>query len=142
MIPALDAFEGGWNLDRSIDDRKTGQAGRFLGEATFTPGDKGLIYREEGLLTLGAAAPLVATRSYLWRADGAGGIEVLFEDGRPFHGFGPDAGPEASHWCDPDTYHVTYDFAPWPDWSATWSVAGPSKAYRMVARYARPPRHG
>ena len=46
-------------------------------------------------------------------------------------------GGEAEHWCDPDMYRVGYDFSAWPEFAATWEVAGPKKAYRMVSRYRR-----
>ena len=36
-------------------------------------------------------------------------MDMFFPDGRPFHrmGFGPDSS-HAQHWCDPDTYRVSY----------------------------------
>ena len=133
----LTGFAGRWALARRIDDRLAGRSGTFTGSATFTPDAEGLTYDETGSLTLGDAPPLTATRRYLWRQDGPR-ITVLFADGRAFHSFDPaSTTAEAGHWCDPDTYHVTYDFAGWPDWTATWDVAGPRKDYRMVSRYCR-----
>lgn len=129
----LSAFPGRWTLSRSIDDRLTQQTGRFEGEAAFTPDGEVLIYDERGLLSLGDSPAIVATRRYLWRPDG-GRIAVFFADGRPFHSFAPGI-PEAQHRCDPDRYRVTYDFARWPDWTATWDVRGPRKDYRMTSRY-------
>jgi hypothetical protein len=75
-----------------------------------------------------------AERVYLWRASGAG-IEVLFDDGRPFHRI--DDSAEAAHWCDPDQYDVTYEFGRWPKWSSRWRVLGPRKDYVMVSNYSR-----
>ncbi len=120
-----------------IDDRLTGQTGRFTGTATLTADGPGLTYDETGTLTLGPNPPLQATRRYLWRTDEPR-IAVLFADGRPFHSFAPAAPtPAADHWCDPDSYRVAYDFTRWPDWTATWDVTGPRKDYRMTTRYRR-----
>ena len=132
-ILTLSDFTGRWTLARTIDDRLTGQAGRFTGTASFTPDGAGLSYEEEGILSLGTAPPMHATRRYLWRQDGPR-IAVCFPDGRAFHDFAPGTA-EAAHWCDPDSYRVAYDFARWPDWTATWEVTGPRKDYRMVSRY-------
>ena len=95
----------------------------------------GLAYHETGLLTLGSAAPVTATRDYLWRWQ-AGRICVDYVDGRPFHDFNP-AAPSAHHHCLPDDYTVTYDFSDWPRWHAHWRVTGPRKDYTMISRYKR-----
>lgn len=132
----LQAFVGTWDIDRAIDDVRAGQSGRFTGRARFTPAPEGLHYREEGTLTLGDAPPLAASRDYLWRDAGAGGIEVLFGDGRYFHRIAPDAAtPGDTHDCPPDLYHVRYDFTGWPRWRAEWRVTGPRKDYAMLSRY-------
>ncbi len=106
------------------------------GVATFAPDGEGLIYREEGELRLGKAAPIRAERSYRWRTGADHRLEVLFEDGRPFHGFSPAKALSAQHFCDPDTYEVTYDFSGWPAWRAVWRVRGPRKDYEMTTDYA------
>lgn len=129
-------FEGTWIVERTIADARTGQRGRFEGIARFVPDGAGLSYREEGRLALGDAAPLAASRSYLWRENTAGEIEVHFPDGRFFHRFEPDApAPADTHDCAPDRYRVRYDFAGWPRWTAVWRVTGPRKDYEMVTRF-------
>lgn len=128
-------FEGRWQIAREIDDRLAGRRGVFTGEAVFTRDGEGLAYHEEGVLEVAGVAPMRATRVYLWR-EGEGGIEVLFDDGRPFHGI-YGIGATAHHWCDPDDYNVAYDFDAWPLWRAVWEVTGPRKDYRMVSRYDR-----
>jgi hypothetical protein len=134
----LDAFEGNWRIDRAIEDIRAGRTGRFTGTARFTRLPEGLAYVEEGTLTLDAAAPLTATRRYLWRDGGASTIEVLFADGTFFHRFYADeARPAAEHACPPDRYRVRYDFARWPRWQAEWRVEGPAKDYAMVSSYRR-----
>ena len=126
-------FEGEWQITRRIEDALSGQEGQFAGAASFVRDGSGLRYSEKGLLTLGGAS-MEAERVYLWRALGAG-IEVLFDDGRPFHRI--DDSAEAAHWCDPDQYDVTYEFGRWPKWSSRWRVLGPRKDYVMVSNYSR-----
>lgn len=131
----LEAFAGGWEVARSIEDRRAGARGRFLGQARFIPAGQGLDYAETGEMTLGTAAPVSAMRSYLWR-DRGGAIEVSFADGRLFHRFRSDeTAPGASHDCPPDLYRVRYDFAGWPCWRAEWRVRGPRKDYRSLTTY-------
>ena len=105
--------------------------------ARFTRDADGLVYSESGTLHLPGQPEMHAERRYLWR--GAGSlIEVLFDDGRPFHVFDPaEPRPGADHWCDPDSYSVRYDFTSWPDWSAEWQVIGPRKGYSMYSAYRR-----
>ncbi len=137
MALVLGDFEGVWRVERRIEDAR-GPGGRFEGRAVFAPdGTGGLAYDEEGALVLEGQGPVAATRRYLWRPDGAGRVEVLFADGRAFHGFSLADGAKAEHWCDPDHYRVAYDFAAWPEWRAEWRVSGPRKAYRLWSRYRR-----
>ena len=135
MTPALADFLGRWTIARTIEDRLTGLPGRFDGTATFVAEGGAVLYAETGQLTLGAGAAVMAERRYRW-SEVDGRIAVHFADGRFFHSFDP-AGPAAAHWCDPDSYRVAYDFARWPDWSATWDVTGPRKDYRMVSAFRR-----
>ena len=132
-------FEGEWSLHRTIEDRLSGKSGELTGKVAMKRGDvAGLIYREEGQLRYGDEPPLTASRIYHWNEGKAGRIEVLFQDGRSFHDFSLDRTmPEASHFCDPDMYYVTYDLSRWPEWSSAWRVVGPRKNYRMQSRYLR-----
>ncbi|WP_295536685.1 DUF6314 family protein [uncultured Thioclava sp.] len=132
MIKLCD-FEGAWVLRRQIR-HSDGRVARFQGRAVFTPRTGGLHYRESGDLILPEGTRFHAERCYLWHADGAG-IAVSFEDGRAFHHVDP-ARPEAQHWCDPDTYHVSYGFDHWPQWQTVWRVHGPRKDYVMESHYA------
>ncbi|KMW57160.1 hypothetical protein AIOL_002121 [Candidatus Rhodobacter oscarellae] len=132
----LAEFEGRWRIDREIDDHLTGQKGRFEGAALFAPVADGLLYSENGVLSLGGQE-MRAERRYLWRESGQG-AQLLFADGRPFHFVDltiPQ--PEASHDCPPDWYEVAYDFTAWPNWHATWHVTGPRKDYTMVSAFSR-----
>jgi hypothetical protein len=134
MFRELTDFKGLWTLTRYIAQRNAPDA-ELRGSATMRPDADGLIYHEVGLLTVGDSPPVQAERRYLWRDGGNGAIEVLFEDGRAFHRIDP-ANLNDTHWCDPDTYDVTYDFKTWPNWSSTWRVRGPRKDYDMVTRYS------
>lgn len=138
--PELADFAGDWVIARQVEDRLAGQQAVFEGLARLTPDGAGLHWHETGLLRLPGQPPVRAERRYLWRAAAGthGGIEVLFEDGRPFHAFVPGRQESARHDCAPDLYQVRYDFAGWPRWQAVWQVTGPRKDYVMTSRYARP----
>ena len=43
-----------WALTRTLEDRRAGQRGRLDGQAVFAPAGAGLVYRERGVLRLGA----------------------------------------------------------------------------------------
>ena len=133
--PKLADFEGGWSIARNIEDHRSGQSGHFHGTARFCAVPEGLAYREVGLLTLGQALPMTATRDYLWRWS-AGRIRVDYADGRPFHDFAP-ADPVAHHSCSPDDYRVRYDFSDWPHWTVEWKVTGPRKDYGSRSTFSR-----
>lgn len=133
----IEAFFGAWSLARSIEDRRTGVPAAFEGRAWITPTPQGALYEECGMMQIAGGAQMRAERRYQWRLSAAG-IDVLFEDGRYFHGVDlGSACPEASHWCDPDSYGVCYDFSEWPAWSCVWHVRGPRKDYSMRSVYAR-----
>ncbi len=154
-------------MRRTIHDRRGGPDGRFEGRALLRPDEPGaagtaagrhempvaggaaevprgaagaevLRYEEEGTLWLGTAAPMRATRGYLWRFSGDA-VEVLFPDGRPFHAFRPGVdGAGTDHPCGPDLYRVRYGFGR-DGWWSQWEVAGPRKDYVMRTEYARDP---
>ncbi len=135
MTPELSQFKGQWALSREIfhDD---GAKAVFEGHAVWAEGQGGYLYREEGALHIAGHGPVTAERNYIWRVATAGGIDVCFDDGRPFHHIGVQATGDR-HWCDPDTYVVEYDFSDWPKWRSEWAVTGPRKNYRMSSFYTR-----
>ncbi|KUF11504.1 DUF6314 family protein [Pseudoponticoccus marisrubri] len=122
-------FLGQWALSREIrhDD---GSAARFDGLAEWRPEGDGALYVEQGTLEMPGQGRFAAERRYRWAAD----LAVFFEDGRYFHQV-PARGGTDTHWCDPDRYEVSYDFADWPRWQARWRVRGPRKGYVMVSSY-------
>ena len=137
-MPGQSDFIGRWQLTRRIDDQFSGQIGQFDGVADFSPqGADGLTYHETGQMAYGAGPRMLAERRYQWRFD-EDGVEVFFADGRPFHGFHTDRVTDrARHLCGADLYRVSYDFAAFPDWTATWTVEGPRKLYTSISRYCR-----
>lgn len=148
-------FVGSWTMSREIDDARAGphlgphaggQKAHLEGHCQFLSDPGGVLQVERGLLSLpGVAQPFEASRSYLWRTEGAertlerARISVYFEDGRFFHEFDPNEDhPEAGHDCAPDRYDVRYDFSEWPEWRVRWRVVGPRKDYVSVTTYRRP----
>jgi hypothetical protein len=128
-------FLGRWDVKRTITDMRVLETGVLNGEAVFSDGDDCLNYREKGTLVFGGGAPLVAERSYIWRF-GLERVEVLFEDGRPFHGFDLVGAPQADdHLCGDDLYKGGYVFVRWPEWKVVWNVEGPRKRYRSETIY-------
>lgn len=138
MPEALSDFEGLWEIDRRIEDRRTGETLRLTGHVRMQPVDDGLLYDEQGQLVLADGQTVSAVRQYLWRQEGTR-VVVAFPDGRFFHSFDPgNTAPDASHWCDPDSYDVRYDLSEWPFWQSVWKVKGPRKDYVMTTAF-RPP---
>ena len=125
----LSDFEGRWSVARQIVHDEGPEAG-FSGVAQWARAKGGMSYVEEGKLQVGTLTPMHAQRSYFW--DEA--LNVWFDDGRFFHAV-PVRGGETKHWCDPDSYHVVYNFENWPRFETVWSVTGPKKAYRMTTVY-------
>lgn len=124
-------FEGTWQIARDIIP-DVGLPAQFEGHGIWSPTDGGLSYVETGTLTMAGTAPMKAERRYHWAED----LSIYFDDGRFFHTVPADGG-ETRHWCDPDSYHVTYDFSDWPHFDVTWRVDGPRKSYTTTSRFTR-----
>ena len=135
-LPSLWALEGRWTLTRQIR-HGDGRLDRLTGQAMFARSGRQLVLTETGVLNVGDQT-LEARQTYIW-TEAVGRIDVYFHDQRPFHSVTlGDPAPQTEHLCAPDRYHVAYDFADWPQWSATWRVEGPRKDYEMVSTYVRP----
>lgn len=138
MILGAADFKGDWQLERIITDRLGGMNGTLSGIATFAGEGGALTYDETGRLALTTGPVMEATRRYLWTF-ARDNVVVSFADGADFHSFSPSgAAIGTTHLCGADVYDVTYNFAQWPVWTATWSVKGPRKDYTSVSRYCRP----
>ena len=134
---------GTWSVERTLLDRATGSRGTFTGVVRFTPlaggttnrlnDDGGLHFHEEGTIvwTSYTGKPFTgpASRDYLLRPTGTvDTLDMFFPDGRPFHrmGFGQQSSDD-EHWCDPDTYRVTYTLVGPAEFRYRWDVTGPTK---------------
>jgi hypothetical protein len=125
----LQDFEGAWAFTREVVEAD-GRHATVTGRAVWLRDGAGLAYTETGEMRIEGHAPMQVERRYSWDSD----LAVSFEDGRFFHHVPPEGG-ETAHWCDPDQYDGAYDFGAWPEFTVTWRVRGPRKAYRMVTRY-------
>jgi hypothetical protein len=127
-------LRGSWSVERTLLDRSTGTRGTFTGVVRFTDHDDGgLSWREEGTVRWaspgGAPFTAPANREYLLRpAETPAVLDAYFPDGRPFHrmGFAAQANQDM-HWCDPDTYRVTYTVLGPDEYGYRWDVTGPAK---------------
>jgi hypothetical protein len=120
---------GQWTVQRDLLDRAEGTRGTFSGVVRFVPTDDGgLALREQGIMRWPSfTGP--ASRHYLLKTTARPDtLDVFFPDGRPFHrmSFTAEANLD-SHWCDPDTYQVAYDFEGQDRFSYSWDVQGPRK---------------
>ena len=127
--------EGSWSVQRTLVDRAAGTRGTFAGVVTFseTDDDGALRFHEEGTVRWpapeGETFTGPATRDYVLRPTGSpDAMDMEFPDGRPFHrmSFTAEASQDR-HWCDPDTYRVTYTLAGPDEFSYAWDVTGPRK---------------
>ena len=132
MTRVLSDFLGTWSISRRIVLADMPDA-HFNGSAVWTANTEGALYHEVGQLQIAGQATMNSERKYLWTKD----LFVYFDDDRFFHTV-PSEGGGAEHWCDPDRYMVTYDFAKWPVWRVKWRVIGPKKNYIMTSDYKRP----
>ena len=137
-ITNLRAFlEGAWRVLRTLEDRRAGIHGSFLGRGSFDPDSDGLRYTEDGVLRL-AAHEGTATRRYRYRFPAPHRADVAFEDGRPFHAIDLRRGSWAvTHACGKDTYRTTFRVLGREEWSARWHIAGPRKDHLVVSHYRR-----
>ncbi|HKU03094.1 MAG TPA: DUF6314 family protein [Arthrobacter sp.] len=130
---------GRWRLLRELLDRSDGTRGTFSGVVVFTPTDDGgLTLREEGTMRWPSFTGPASREYVLKPLPQPDALDVFFPDGRPFHrmGFAPDASQD-SHWCDPDTYRVSYTRQGPDAFSYSWDVTGPRKDLLLVSRLER-----
>jgi hypothetical protein len=125
---------GSWSVERTLWDRSSGTRGTFTGVALFSPADDdGLDFHEEGTVRWptpdGGAFTGPASRNYILQpADSPDAMDMTFPDGRPFHRMSfRETASQDNHWCDPDTYRVTYALRGPDEFSYSWDVQGPRK---------------
>lgn len=120
---------GDWRFTRQIDDRHAGRHLHVNGTLSIAVESPGVLsWQETGELNDGERTVPVWRRHTLEQQDE--GWMVLFEDGRPFHPWSPDA--TVDHLCGADTYRGTFGLDDLPDtWSVRWECRGPTKDYTI-----------
>ena len=134
-----DGQPGRWRVERNLLDRSDGTRGTFSGVVLFTPTDDGgLALREEGTMRWPAFTGPASREYVLKPAPRSDALDVFFPDGRPFHrmSFTPDSSLD-THWCDPDTYRVSYTRQGPDQFSYSWDVTGPRKDLLLVSHLIR-----
>ncbi|MFG2141193.1 DUF6314 family protein [Streptomyces sp. NPDC048650] len=139
-VPDAAAYlAGGWRIERSVADLRSGALGSFRGIAHFGPdaaGD-GLLHHEEGELTWGETVH-PASRTLRLRPLPDGTAEVHFADGRPFHALDLRSGRWiAVHPCAADRYEGTFTVVAADEWHLAWRVGGPAKDQLLRSVYRR-----
>jgi hypothetical protein len=131
---------GSWSVERTLWDRSSDARGTFTGVVRFSPNDGGgLAFHEEGTMRWptpdGGTFTGPANRDYILHATAdTDAMDMTFPDGRPFHRMSfRDESSQDEHWCDPDTYHVTYAFKGPDEFSYSWDVHGPRKDQLLVS---------
>ena len=120
-----------WSISRKIIDHTQGANLTFMGRCEVLDG----WYHENGQMMFSDGIFFSSTRRYRWKAC-PGGVGVYFDDGRFFHWIDlAHTAPQAWHFCDPDSYAVSYKFTQWPVWTSLWKVKGPRKDYQMQSSY-------
>ncbi len=137
-IADLRAFlAGAWRVLRTVEDRRGGMQGGFLGRGSFVADAAGLGYAEDGVLRL-AAYRGRASRRYHYRFPAPHRALVAFEDGRPFHTLDLSRGAWAvTHACGKDIYRARFRVLGGDGWSARWHIAGPRKDHLVTSHYRR-----
>lgn len=134
-------LRGTWSVQRTIN----GDAGAFLGTATFTPDpESGLAWQETGTLRVDAyAGPAYRTLRLSPPAGGDHRWQVAFEDGRPFHDLDLRSGAwAAEHLCGPDRYRGRFVVRDAESFTVTWHVTGPGRDDVIASVYRRQDRSG
>ena len=126
---------GRWRVERRLHDAALGD-GSFRGTATFTPDGDALAWEEAGRMTFGRYDG--PARRALRIVPDAGGWEVRFADGRPFHRLDLEGDRcRFAHACGEDRYAGVLAVRGPDAFEIAWDVSGPGKAQRLVARYVR-----
>ncbi|MFF4694589.1 DUF6314 family protein [Streptomyces chattanoogensis] len=141
-VPDAAAYlAGGWRIERTVYDLRSGTEGSFRGTADFRPdaAGAGLLHTEEGELTWGGTVH-PASRTLRLRPRPDGTAEVFFADGRPFHDLDLHTGRWcAVHPCAADRYRGTFTVVTADEWRLEWRVGGPAKDQLLRSVYRRAP---
>lgn len=135
----VSALAGTWSFRREVTDRASGLEGRAVGTARFESTGAGLDWTETGTLVIDGHSFDAKRRMAVVR-DGES-WQVLFEDGRPFHGLDLGRGRcSVNHPCGDDFYEGSLALSKF-DGETTfvteWKVKGPRKDQLIVTAYRR-----
>ena len=134
-VPVADLtawLAGRWSVSRTVN----GDDGAFTGTAAFAPDGTCLRWDETGELRLGDYHG--AARRSMTIHPAAGGWEVRFDDGRPFHPLSLDDGHcDVEHLCGPDVYTGRFEVHADAAFTVRWHVVGPDRDDTILTRYAR-----
>ncbi|MFJ6326171.1 MULTISPECIES: DUF6314 family protein [unclassified Rhizobium] len=128
----FDVFVGTWSVRRVILDRLGMGRVMFTGLATIATDD----FEERGETLLGGGYRSQSSRHYRLLLSGAK-LVVSFPDGREFVEIGGQPAQYVRHECGEDTYLGRFFFPAPTAWVEAWSVSGPRKNYRSLAKYTR-----
>lgn len=129
---------GTWTLERTVDDRTTGEARSVSGDTTMSLLDDGRVrWDERGVMRWpGHEVPVSRTLFVEQRGED---WFVTFEDGRDFHPWSTET--PVDHDCPPDVYTgaitVDRDGEELQTWRVEWTARGPAKDYTMLSRLVR-----
>ena len=141
----LDFLLGTWEVDRSIEDHRSGTRGSFHGTAVLAvdpddgrPADCRARYDETGELTFGAHAGPASRHLRYAAGPGSAVVRVSFADGRPFVDLDLSGGSwRAVHQCGADRYELTTIVRSRHVVEEHWHVRGPGKSYDAVTTLTR-----
>lgn len=137
IVDTLGFLLGTWQVDRSIEDHRSGTQGSFAGTAAFTCTDGRAHYEESGELHFGAHVGETRRGLDYARSD-ATTVALLFTDGRPFVDLDLSTGAWRSiHLCGDDRYQITTLVRSADLIEERWWVAGPTKDYEAVTILTR-----
>ncbi|KQY58283.1 hypothetical protein ASD11_01045 [Aeromicrobium sp. Root495] len=137
MTSPLDLL-GTWTLERTIDDRASGEARSVAGSTHLSLLDDGRVRWDESGVMRWAAHEVPVSRTLFVEQRGDDWF-VTFEDGRDFHPWSTETAVD--HDCPPDVYTGAITVhgagAEVSSWSVTWTARGPAKDYTMVSLLSR-----
>lgn len=127
----LKAFQGSWSVRRTIFDRLNSATMSFEGEAFITP----VQFEEHGDLISGGMT-LRSSRTYRLTCEESD-LAVCFPDMSEFIRMTGEPVQQFAHQCGHDLYRGRIVFHSGDAWAEMWTVTGPRKSYRSLARYCR-----
>lgn len=139
-MQVIDTFAfllGTWDLDRSIEDRRSGIRGSFSGKATLAEAEpnQGSVlggrarYDERGELHFGTHRGPASRLLEYTRLNGAA-VMLYFANGRPFVDLDLRRGAWRSiHYCGDDRYEIATIVRSCGVVQENWRVRGPGKDY-------------